>query len=242
MYRVVCRDHVCEAEIRSVWHLDTTSVSPATGAPEVSAPQRIELDPADFRTVGPYLLMIGAQQHAEEIIAEAKVEAESIRAAAKHDAIAASIDTARQDLQPAATAFANAAQALIVLEEQLLTVYRPDLVRLALQIAEKIVGRTVLEHPEIVRFVLEKARKETVNAREIRIWLNPADRDLLAHVAPDVFQSRGASGRQIEVLSSDDIARGGCRLETEMGVIDATLPTQIEEIHRGLLDEERKSA
>ena len=90
--------------------------------------------------------------------------------------------------------------------------------------------------------MLERARKEIANAREVRIWLNPADRELLAHVAPDLLESPPGSGRQIEVLSSEDIRRGGCRLETEMGVIDATIPTQIEEIHRGLLDEERKSA
>jgi flagellar biosynthesis/type III secretory pathway protein FliH len=42
----------------------------------------------------------------------------------------------------------------------------------------------------------------------------------------------------IEVLPSEEIARGGCRLETESGVIDATVPTQIDEIRRQLLDTE----
>ena len=44
-------------------------------------------------------------------------------------------------------------------------------------------------------------------------------------------------GRKIEVVAADEVGRGGCRIETEIGVIDATIPTQLEEIKRQLLDE-----
>lgn len=237
MYRVLCRDHVSEAEIRSLWHIETGSAKEA----DAELAEKVELDPADFHTVGPYLLLIAAVQKAEQIIAEARRESEQIYAAAKSDALAARAEVARDDLEPAATAFANAAQSLIVFEEQLLTASRPSLVRLALQIAEKIVGRTVVEDPNIVRSVLERARGEIVNAREIRIWLNPADHKLLAHVAPQLLESGPASGRSIQILGSEEVSRGGCRLETEIGVIDATIPTQIEEMHRQLLDEDKPS-
>ena len=237
MYRVLCRDHVSEAEIRSLWRLESSAEEP-----EINLPQKVDLDPADLESLGPWLLLITANQRAEEIVARASRDAGRIRAAAQEEALGLRAEMASQELGPTATAFANAAQSLIVFEEQLLAVYRPHLVRLALEIAEKIVDRTVTEHPEIVQSVLQRARKETVNAGEIRIWLHPSDHELLAQVAPHLLQSSAGSGRKLEVLCSEDIARGGCRLETEMGVIDATIPTQLEEIHRQLLDEEKKSA
>ena len=49
----------------------------------------------------------------------------------------------------------------------------------------------------------------------------------------------GSDGhRTIEVVTSEEIVRGGCRLETESGIVDATIPTQIDEIRRQLLDTE----
>ncbi len=43
-------------------------------------------------------------------------------------------------------------------------------------------------------------------------------------------------------LPSEEISRGGCRLETEIGVVDATTPTQLEEIRRQLLDDAGQTA
>jgi flagellar biosynthesis/type III secretory pathway protein FliH len=45
-------------------------------------------------------------------------------------------------------------------------------------------------------------------------------------------------GRTIEVVSTDEIDRGGCRVETEMGTVDATIPTQLQELRRQLVDGE----
>ena len=55
---------------------------------------------------------------------------------------------------------------------------------------------------------------------------------------PDLLAMGNDTGRTIEVVSDVELSRGGCRLETEMGVVDATVPTQIEEMRRQLLDED----
>jgi flagellar biosynthesis/type III secretory pathway protein FliH len=111
----------------------------------------------------------------------------------------------------------------------------PWIARLALEIAEKVIGRAVEENPQIVASVLERAKQEVADANRLRIWLHPADHKLLAELRPDLVTVGAASGRVIEVVASEEIGRGGCRLETEMGLVDATLPTQIEEIRRQLL-------
>jgi flagellar assembly protein FliH len=112
------------------------------------------------------------------------------------------------------------------------------MVHLALEIAEKIVHRTVSAVPEIVGCVLQHASQEVTDARQIRIRLNPADYELLAEMRPDLLRLGNDSGRTIEVVTDHDLTRGGCRLETEIGIVDATVPTQIAEIRRHLLDQE----
>jgi flagellar assembly protein FliH len=179
-----------------------------------------------------------AQAKAEALIEAARKEAERLLEQARLEGAARGCEEAKQEILPSAVAFANAGQTLIVFEQQMIARYAPEMVRLALAIAEKIVQKTVAADPEIVAAVLEQARREVADARRIRIHLNPADYELLAETRPDLLTMGHDSGREIEVVADEEVSRGGSRLETEIGVVDATLPTQMAEIRRQLLDEE----
>jgi flagellar biosynthesis/type III secretory pathway protein FliH len=69
------------------------------------------------------------------------------------------------------------------------------------------------------------------------VRLHPADYEILAAIRPELIRAGDQGGRKVEVLASDEIGRGGCRIETEIGIVDASLPTQFQEIKRQLLDE-----
>jgi flagellar assembly protein FliH len=197
-----------------------------------------ELESLDLMQLGPYLLLLQAHESAERLILGAQAEADMIREQARLDGAARAREEAKQEALPAAVAFANAGQALIVFEEQMVARYTPEMVQLALEIAEKIVHKTVAAEPEIVAAVLRRAREETIEARHVRIRLNPKDYELLAEIRPDLLTLGHDAGRVIEIVADEEQTRGGCRMETEMGAIDATLPTQIAEIRRQLLDHE----
>jgi flagellar biosynthesis/type III secretory pathway protein FliH len=198
----------------------------------------IELDSLDLVKFGPYLILLEVQAKAEAMIHQARAEAETLRAQACVEGAALGREEAKQEALPSAVAFANAGQALIVFEEQMIARYASEMVRLALEIAEKIVLKTVAADPEIVASVLERARREVVDARRIRIHLSPADYDLLAEMRPDLLTMGHDNGRVVEAVADEEVSRGGSRLETEIGVVDATVPTQIAEIRRQLLDED----
>lgn len=198
----------------------------------------IDLESLDLLKLVPYLLLLEARARAEDLIDDARAEAEMLREQARSQGAAEGREEGKREALPSAVAFANAGQALIVFEEQMIARYAPELVRLAVEIAEKIVHRTVAADPEIVASVLERARQEVVDARRIRICLNPADHGLLAEMRSDLLAQGHDDGRVIEIVTDSELSRGGCRLETEIGVVDATVPTQIAEIRRQLLDEE----
>jgi flagellar assembly protein FliH len=185
-------------------------------------------------------VLAAAQQQAEAILLLAQQEAEQLRQTAYEQGFTKGCEEgkerARQELLPALVAFAQVGQSLIVLEEQLIERFTPHLVRFALDIAEKVIGKAVEEDPHIVAFVLERARAELPQARTIRIWLHPLDHQALLTCRPDLVWVGEKGGRTVEVFSSEEIERGGCRVETEMGVVDATLPAQIQEIRRQMLD------
>jgi len=242
LYRVVARDGLKEDEVQLFQHCDLGESRFADAESRAEGACRpVEFESLELIKLGPYLLLLAAQEKAQEIVVEAKLQAERIRDQASEQAAVQGREEAKQDLLPSATAFANAGQALIVFEEQMVSRYTPQLVRLALEIAEKIVGKIVDQEPEIVASVLERAKLEVANARQIRILLHPADHKLLAEIRPDFIKCGGEQGRTIEVVTSAEVSRGGCRLETEIGLVDATVPIQLEEIHRQLLDEDRQA-
>jgi flagellar assembly protein FliH len=185
-------------------------------------------------------VLAAAQQQAGAMLALAQQEAEQLRRTAYEQGFARGCEEgkeqAKQELLPALVAFAQVGQSLIVLEEQLIERFTPQLVRFALDIAEKVVGKAVEEDPHIVAAVLERARAELPQARTIRVWLHPLDYRALTECRPDLVQIGEKGGRTVEVFSTEEVERGGCRVETEMGVVDATIPVQMQEIRRQMLD------
>ena len=209
----------------------------ATGTAPNAGVTAVKFESLDLIELGPLILLTSAEERTQTLLAEATAEAQRLREHNVADACAEAREAAKRELLPSLVAFADAGQALILLEQQLLARSAPRLVQLALEIAEKTIGRAVAEYPDIVSHVLERAKQEVSEAKQLRIWLNPADHAVLAEMRPDLIQVGSRAGRSIEVVSSEEISRGGCRLETESGVVDATIPTQLDEIRRQLLDE-----
>ncbi|HXG51840.1 MAG TPA: FliH/SctL family protein [candidate division Zixibacteria bacterium] len=241
MSRLIAADRVAENELRPYEHADVSSGSPSDGEaaawPEPDGGPAVQFEFLDSAEIAPYLLLLAAEDRAREIVARAESDAERLRTQAWEEAAAKGREEGRRELLPSLIAFGDAAQALIVFEERLIARYAPQMVHLALEIAEKIIGKTATEDPGLVASVLERAKREVAEAKQIRIWLNPADYEVLSETRPDLVRFGDGTSRTIEVVASEDISRGGCRLETELGIVDATLPTQIAEVRRQLLDD-----
>ena len=233
------RDRLKEGDVRPYVQSNLNGESHARLVDE-REPQnyrQVHLESLDLIQLGPYLLALAAEEKAQHVVTQAQAQVQEIRNEALRQGAAQGREQAKQDLLPSLIAFADAAQALIVFEEQLISRYTPQMVRLALEIAEKIIGQTLNHHPEVVESVLERAKHEVADARQIRIWLHPADFQLLSEIRPDLVKMGDKAGRKIDVAASEEISRGGCRLETEIGLVDATVPTQFDEIRRQLLGE-----
>ncbi|MDD3051493.1 MAG: FliH/SctL family protein [Candidatus Cloacimonetes bacterium] len=105
---------------------------------------------------------------------------------------------------------------------------------LIFEIAQKIVGIETKINNDVVLQILKKCLKVLGDRRSIKILVNPRDwrtvKDSLSSLKvktdlPD----------EIEVVATEDISAGGCKIENESGSIDGTIETQFEEIRRKLL-------
>ncbi len=237
LYRLVARDCLKDGEVRPCDQPDIGN-QPTAAEANLKPLREAPYGSLDLIDLGHYLLLQTSQEKAQTIVAQAENEAERLYEEARRTGLQEGREEAKQELLPSLVAFGHAGQSLIVFEEQLVARHTPQIVRLAVEIAEKIIGRALEADPQMVASVLERAKREVAEAKQVRIWLNPADHKVLAETCPELIKIGSETGRTIEVVTSDDVSRGGCHLETEMGLVDATLPTQIEEIRRQLLDED----
>jgi len=111
-----------------------------------------------------------------------------------------------------------------------------DLVRLAIEIARRILRREVATDPAAI-LGLVKAALERVTAREIlRVGVPPQDVALIE----DYLAGQGMPSR-IEVTGDSKLERGAVVVETSRGDLDASVETQLVEIERGFTDLIRRS-
>jgi flagellar assembly protein FliH len=89
----------------------------------------------------------------------------------------------------------------------------------ATQLARQIVRSELVTRPDLVAQVAQEALDTLLlSARHITLRVHPDDHTLVAQGAAEVIAARG-----VRLLGDAGMARGGCQVESDIGVIDASL-------------------
>ena len=118
--------------------------------------------------------------------------------------------------------------------DQMMKSWEQNMLRLSIRVAEKIIGEELKFRPEatvdIVKGVLEGVRP----GKMLTIQVNVAD---APHVRAHLDRIKDAAGirSEIEIAISANVSPGGCVLESELGIIDARLETQLQCLEEALV-------
>jgi flagellar assembly protein FliH len=108
-----------------------------------------------------------------------------------------------------------------------------QMVQLALAVARRVVHREVATNTETLMAMMRVALERLSDAAKVTVRLHPVDhQSVMAGLG-------GGLGSQVSLAADPRIARGGCKVESEYGDIDAGVDAQIQEIARALLADER---
>lgn len=226
----------------------SSDFEPPPPAPAQSrhAPERpAAVPPVPHATVTPASDSADASHEAQAIVERARAEASEIEEAARQQATLFEREARERGLREAREHFdeavadavrpwreqlADSVAEVATLRARVAARVEGELVRLALEIARKVVHREVnLDHE--IALTLVRVALSRVNSRALaRVRLNPAD---YAFVESRLVQL-GSAGT-VELLEDHTVGRGGCIVETETGDIDARVEQQFAEIERGLM-------
>lgn len=109
-----------------------------------------------------------------------------------------------------------------------------DMLRMVLAISEQVIRRSLEVEPEAVLSIIENALQASVQADSYRIRVSPQDLELVKQQKP-LFLASISGLKNISIDSDSEITPGGCRVESELGDVDATIESQLEEIHNALV-------
>ena len=177
--------------------------------------------------------VVDARAEARRILADAERDAEELRARAGHEAEELR-DAAYQEGLESALAELN--QILLEAHERrdsALAGAERDVLRLAVKLAEKIIGREVERDDAALADIVSAALRHARQQESLTVRVNPAD-------LPRVQAHRerlDPSGRArfIDLVADPRVGHGGCIIEGESGTVDARLDTQLRVLERALL-------
>jgi type III secretion protein L len=181
-----------------------------------------------------------AHQSANAILDAARKEAAEIIDAAHRERdriISEAREAARQD--DLAVASAQLIRASIA-QRELVERAERDILTVALAVAEKILGKDLERDPSLVAEICAAAIDNVRASHQVVVRVHPSDAPLLRELREQVMERAGRV-KEIRFKEDTDVAQSGCIIETDGGVIDAQLATQLAVLRDVLLgDVERK--
>ncbi|MBT2326334.1 flagellar assembly protein FliH [Variovorax paradoxus] len=192
---------------------------------EAAAPQREVVEAANAHRIDPAVLARDAELERLRIEARAAGEAEGRRegwtqghAEGRTEGLAAGLAAASAHAEQLRALAATLPEALRRAESEL----ADAILTLALDVARQVVHRTLRAEPEwVLPLVQDLLHAEPALQGEPRLLLHPEDVALVKNSLGNELQIAGW-----QLRADDTLARGGCRVQSASGEMDASLETR----------------
>lgn len=192
-----------------------------------------------------------AKRTAEDLLvdARAKIDAwrDQVRAAARAEGLqearaeieqyATELTNRRLDeqLQTALPSLKSASEALQAERDRWLIRWEQTAVRVGVAIAEKLVKSQIATRPELAAGMIADALRLAAGQPRITVHLHPDDLAAWGDQGPRIVESLTACADST-LIADSQVSRGGCRIETVHGEIDARVEAMLERLTHELLD------
>jgi type III secretion protein L len=156
-----------------------------------------------------------AQERARQIIEEAERQRDTIREQARREGSAQGLAEWNRILMQAAQR-----------SEELAKSWEEAMLRLSVKVAEKIIGEQLRLHPDTIVEIVREVLKSIRPGKHLSIQVHQSEAQQV-RVRVDRLKEALGPSIEIEIVASTSVPAGGCVIESELGIIDARLETQL---------------
>ena len=181
-------------------------------------------------------LLDDAHERAQAMIADAVARGDAlvdgVKAQAHRDGYAEGTAAADADMSAMTETMRNLVDMARVERHKLMEDAEPELVRLAIGIAERVLHQQIALDRGVVVEMAKVAIARLVERESVTVRVNPGDLERMREHR-DEFLSSG-DVKNFRVIEDQRVDRGGVVVETDGGTIDARIGTQLNEAKRVL--------
>jgi len=123
--------------------------------------------------------------------------------------------------------FSQACAGIDTLHNNFLEQSRSEMINIIIAICEKIIGQELATGRDIIADSLSKALELAIRHNEYDVTVHPDDLASAEKIIPELVNSI-QSLEHINLKTDPRITRGGCRLDSEVCMVDATIEAQLE--------------
>lgn len=164
------------------------------------------------------------------LISRAQEEADSIRETAAKEGYKAGLEQAEYEI----SLLRNQISEFIDAKQEVFEYLAPDILEISIDIAKKIIKKEVETDPLIIlESIVDILKSVSKDETRITVRVNPIQVELVKSELPEYISSMGIEAK-INVIADNDISEGGCILNTNNGIVDGTLETQMEIVKEAL--------
>jgi type III secretion protein L len=171
---------------------------------------------------------------ANQILEQARAEAVQITAQAEQDREPVLEEARQQGYSKGLGEWNDTLVNAWKYRDEFLAQSEPELVRLAVEIARRIVGKELVTRPEAILGIVDEAVKAIRAEKRLTIRVNPGQEARVRAHTESLGPLAGDVARVL-VVADPAVGMGGCVVESELGIIDAQLETQLERFEEALI-------
>jgi len=147
----------------------------------------------------------------------------------------AGFEAGRRDADEIAKGVQSLLQKMEGLWEELVSTYEEKILELIFRVSERVVCGNAAVDPETAKRVVLDAFRRIPEAVEVTIEIHPEDAERIERVKEGFFEENKGL-KTISVLPDSSVGRGGCRLKTRFGEVDATLETRLDAVRQTVMN------
>ena len=171
-----------------------------------------------------------ARAEAKKLIEETKLYSQSAFSQAERDGFVKGkedgFEAGREEMSNHIKEAKNVLEQATKERDLLIRTIEPEMAKLAIRIAEKIIQTQVELNQDIVINMIRASLDKVKQREEVIIKVNQADLDYVKD-RKDIFAKMIEGLKSLEIIVDPGVERGGCIIETNLGNVDARIAVQI---------------
>ena len=162
------------------------------------------------------------------LVSRAQEESENIKKSAFEEGYRLGVEKAQADLEK----FRNELSHFMNARKDVYEYIAPDLLEISVDIAKTIIKKELESDPQVlINTIIDVLKTVSKNEPKIIIRVRPQSVQFIKDTIPNITYQYGIDSK-INIVSDPSIEDGGCVLQTNNGIVDASIDTQLEIIKK----------